>query len=222
MRALVVYVGDNPNEQAFPVPRLPKCSFLIPVRGPKERFVSAWSHDDVDYEDRGSESPRQRTDHYAKDFMGKDPKGNDILLQGVASQMLFSPASGTDQHARGFFIAEGDKPTEDELVAAEKARDVFRRRLIDDARFRFQKDRHSRNIVDEAFWAAERMGLEEDWMPIAANPCANCGRAVKSTAATCVHCGLILDEKRYAEFKFATVPAAPPPSTGLRAAGAAR
>jgi predicted amidophosphoribosyltransferase len=66
------------------------------------------------------------------------------------------------------------------------------------------------------------MGLEEEWMPLAANPCPNCGRAVKSTAATCVHCGLILDEKKFAEFKFASVPTAPPPSTGLRVAGSVR
>jgi hypothetical protein len=222
MRVLVVTVGDIPNDLPFVAPRLPNASFMLPARG-KERFASVWCNDDTDYEDRGYDSPRQMTLHRADDHMGKDPKGNDVMVPGVASQLINSPGQGGPSWAeRGVFIAAGEKPTEDELKKAEHERDAYRRRIIDSARFRYQKDRHTRNITDEAFWAAERMGLEEEWMPLAANPCPNCGRAVKSTAATCVHCGLILDEKKFAEFKFASVPTAPPPSTGLRVAGPAR
>jgi ribosomal protein S27AE len=107
--------------------------------------------------------------------------------------------------AHGYFIAAGERPTEEELKAAEKARDERRRHLISDARFRFNKDRHSRNIPDDCFWAAERMGLQEDWMSIASNQCPACGVATPHTAVVCGRCGCVLDEKKYGELKFVTV-----------------
>jgi hypothetical protein len=181
---------------------------MVPVRGPRERYVSVWCNDDVDYEDRGPDSPRQRTEYSGRQ---------------IANDLLFSDSIKTDAAGRGFFIAAGDKPTEEELQAAEKKLKAYRQGLISEARFSFQKNRHTRGLNDECFWAAERMGLEEEWMPLAANPCPNCGRAVKSTAATCVHCNLILDEKKYSELHFAVAPTGTPQATGgLRPAGPAR
>jgi hypothetical protein len=203
-RVLVCYVGDCPNEVPFVAPGLPVASFMVPARGSKERFVSVWCHDDVEYEDRGLDSPKQRTEHPASDRTG--PKGE--LLPGTARQLLFG--SKSDNEGRGYFLAAGEKPTEEELKEAEKKREAYRRVLVGDARFYFQKNRHGRGIGDEAYWAAERMGLEEEWMPLAANPCPNCGMAVKSTAITCRHCNLILDTEKYAQFKFANVIAPAP------------
>lgn len=203
VRALICSVADIPNEVPFVAPRLPEASFMLPVRGAKERFVSVWCNDSTDYEDRGFDSPRQETRYSGKDTV--NAKGE--VVPGIATQLLFpAGANGPTWRDRGVFIAAGDTPTEEELKAAEKARDTHRRRLVDDARFFFQKHRHSRGIADDAFWAAERMGLEEDWMPLAANPCPSCGIAVKSDAAVCHRCHLIMDEKKYAEFKFAGAP----------------
>jgi hypothetical protein len=188
MRALVVSVSDCPNDVPFVVPRLPVASFMLPARPKGQRFSSVWVEDDVDYEDRGFDSPRQEVRYSGRD---------------VANSVLFPPAqAGPSWRDRGAFVAAGDKPTEEELKAAEAARDTYRRKLIDDARFSFQKNRHSRNIGDEAFWAAERMGLEEDWLPLAANPCPSCGVAIKSDAAVCRHCGVILDHDKHAAFTY--------------------
>jgi hypothetical protein len=125
-----------------------------------------------------------------------------ILLQPLsANDIAADIVQDLEQH--GVFVAEGDKPTGQELEAAiTRMTDYYRLLVSDgDAKYAANRDLRTNGITDVHRRAALWLKEEREWcFRVGERPdCPYCGAKVIPRAAVCVTCRAILDVDRAVE-----------------------
>ncbi len=102
---------------------------------------------------------------------------------------------GLTQH--GVFIAEGQKPTREEVEEAKARVEAWYQELVQqgDAYWAADRDMRRNGITDLHRRAAIALGLEREWsyVPKKHVACPFCQEMVKEGVVRCKHCGAILD-----------------------------
>lgn len=106
----------------------------------------------------------------------------------------------------GIFIAAGDQPTEQELLAAEEALKQWRIHEVQEAdNFYNQGPMQYQNIVAEHRNAAIALSIDRPWLhPISPQiPCPGCGEKIDPSIAfhASPYCGTIINEEKYKKLK---------------------
>ena len=114
----------------------------------------------------------------------------------------------------GVFVAEGQAPTEAELLIAHDRLTQFYKRLVFSGDQEWERSHHYLLIPDVQRRACRWLGLERDWSyePQEMKDCPACGTKVRPNVAVCRACGAILDCKKAAEYGMVAPAAAPAPA----------
>jgi hypothetical protein len=116
-------------------------------------------------------------------------------------------ADGGEDSFFGAFVAQGEKPDEDELAAARQRLAVFYRSMVASADREWERSHSYLFINDVQRRAARYLGLEKDWFYQAreTSDCPGCGEKVRAGVAVCKTCGAILDRDKAAALGLAPV-----------------
>jgi hypothetical protein len=116
----------------------------------------------------------------------------------------------------GVFVAQGERPGDDELTEARQRLAAFYRRTVASADREWERSHSYLFINDVQRRAARYLGLEKEWFYQAreTSDCPGCGEKVRAGVAVCKTCGAILDRDKAASLGLAPVPAAPMSEAG--------
>jgi hypothetical protein len=119
-------------------------------------------------------------------------------------------ADGGEDSFFGAFVAQGERPQDDELSEARRRLDAFYRSLIASADREWERSHSYLFINDVQRRAARHLGLDKDWFYQARETfdCPGCGEKVRAGVAVCKTCGAILNREKAAALGLAPVPAA--------------
>jgi hypothetical protein len=102
----------------------------------------------------------------------------------------------------GVFLAAGDKPTAEEVAAANERMTEVAKRLVFEGDQEWARTHNYRLLSDLHRRAVKRLGLEREWAyePAAMGECPVCGEKVKPGVAVCKSCGAILNRRKARKF----------------------
>ena len=136
--------------------------------------------------------------------MGDDRKGEKYWpARQIAQSVIGEHNPDADLRRFGVFLCQGERPTEDELRAAQTRQDAFFLDQIQQADLLYSRAPHRPDsITDVQRRAARALGIDRPWVVkmAAMSECPACGGTVKAGAAVCRYCGVILDEEKAAKF----------------------
>ena len=114
-------------------------------------------------------------------------------------------ADGGEESFFGVFAAEGETPTDDELLQGRERLTAFYRRLVAGADREWERSHSYLFINDVERRAAHHLGLEKEWFYQARETveCPGCGEKIKPGVAVCRTCGAILDRDKAARLGLA-------------------
>ena len=107
----------------------------------------------------------------------------------------------------GVFVAQGERPDDDELTEARQRLAVFYRSMVASADREWERSHSYLFINDVQRRAARYLGLEKEWFYQAreTSDCPGCGEKVRAGVAVCKTCGAILDRDKAAALGLAPV-----------------
>jgi hypothetical protein len=107
----------------------------------------------------------------------------------------------------GVFVAQGERPDDDELTEAGRRLAVFYRSMVASADREWERSHSYLFINDVQRRAARYLGLEKEWFYQAreTSDCPGCGEKVRAGVAVCKTCGAILDRDKAAALGLAPV-----------------
>ena len=136
--------------------------------------------------------------------MGDDRKGEKYWsAKQIAQSVIGEHNPDADLRRFGVFLCQGERPTEDELRAAQTRQDAFFLDQIQQADLLYSRaPQRPDSITDVQRRAARALGIDRPWVVkmAAMSECPACGGTVKAGAAVCRYCGVILDEAKAAKF----------------------
>lgn len=120
----------------------------------------------------------------------------------------------------GVFLAAGEKPTDEEIAAANEHMTEVAKRLVVEGDQEWARSHDYRLLSDLHRRAVKRLGLEREWAyePQAMGECPVCGEKVKPGVAVCRSCGAILNRRKAAKFGIVASQAVGRGRSGQRAA----
>jgi hypothetical protein len=133
-----------------------------------------------------------------------------ITAQEVAQDLCREiNADGGEDSFFGVFVAQGEKPDDDELTEARRRLATFYRSMVASADREWERSHSYLFINDVQRRAARHLGLEKDWFYQAreTSDCPGCGEKVRAGVAVCKTCRAILNREKAAALGLATVPA---------------
>jgi hypothetical protein len=128
----------------------------------------------------------------------RDPIDDPNVTDGSARRFGIIPARQVAESLvvegcldRGIFIAEGDLPTHEELVAARTAYRIWAERMVKEADSIWAQKRDASWINPLAHDAARYLGMARDWMADTSKrvACLACGEDAKAGVVLCAKCG---------------------------------
>ena len=107
-------------------------------------------------------------------------------------------ADGGEDSFFGVFVAQGEKPEDDEIVEARRRLEAFYRAMVASADREWERSHSYLFINDVQRRAARHLGLDKDWFyqPRETADCPGCGEKVRAGVAVCKTCGAILDRAK--------------------------
>jgi hypothetical protein len=132
-----------------------------------------------------------------------------IAAQEVAQDLCREiNADGGEDSFFGVFVAQGEKPDDDELAEARRRLAAFYRSMVASADREWERSHSYLFINDVQRRAARHLGLEKDWFYQAreTSDCPGCGEKVRAGVAVCKTCGAILNREKAAALGLAPVP----------------
>lgn len=124
-----------------------------------------------------------------------------ITAQEVAQDMCREiNADGGEDSFFGVFVAQGEKPSDDELAEARVRLAAFYRSVVASADREWERSHSYLFINDVQRRAALHLGLEKEWFYQAreTSDCPGCGEKVRAGVAVCKTCHAILDRDKAA------------------------
>jgi hypothetical protein len=107
-------------------------------------------------------------------------------------------ADGGEDSFFGVFVAQGEKPGDDEMTEARQCLEVFYRSMVASADREWERSHSYLFINDVQRRAARHLGLEKEWFYQARDTfdCPGCGEKVRAGVAVCKTCRAILDRDK--------------------------
>ena len=120
---------------------------------------------------------------------------------------LDKPVGEGEDSFFGVFVAQGERPDDDELRDARQRLAVFYRSVVASADREWERSHSYLFINDVQRRAARHLGLEKEWFYQAreTSDCPGCGEKVRAGVAVCKTCGAILDRDKAAALGLAPV-----------------
>lgn len=140
-------------------------------------------------------------DQYWTDMEKKEGIKVDVKAKTICGDLV-----GMEEKKEGFFVIEGDKPTDLELseaIAAQKEWHIGQVKLGDTSWAQHGKHEH---ISDTQRRAAVALGVEREWAGIVKPriDCPACGEMVPAHVALCKFCNAIINKEAFDKLEFAT------------------
>lgn len=109
-------------------------------------------------------------------------------------------ADGGEDSFFGVFVAQGEKPEDDEMTEARQRLMTFYRSMVASADREWERSHSYLFINDVQRRAARYLGLEKEWFYQVreTSDCPGCGEKVRPGVAVCKTCGAILDRDKAA------------------------
>jgi hypothetical protein len=109
-------------------------------------------------------------------------------------------ADGGEDSFFGVFVAQGERPEDDEMIEARRRLAVFYRSMVASADREWERSHSYLFINDVQRRAARHLGLEKEWFYQAreTSDCPGCGEKVRARVAVCKSCHAILDRDKAA------------------------
>lgn len=129
-----------------------------------------------------------------------------VLAKDIVADLV-----GTDERKQGFFLIEGDRPTDEELAVAVEAQRNWHLYQVQIGDTSWQQHHKHEHISDAMRRAAKALGVEREWAGIIKPKvdCPACGELVPAHVALCKFCNVVINREAFEKLEFATQGARP-------------